>query len=326
MAEEKELKESVKESVKNVVKETVSDIVRRLTKASTKKAIVELRKRLKEKAIHRVEGKLEGVTERRLEKQLNKSIKQVEKEIVKDNPNRTDFIKGVERGFGKGFEKYLFSLKGLAPLNLIVTICGCLLVIGGGVYVWGNLPTPPPECIAPADGATDVSLNPGFSWTPVSGATEYEFILALDAALTQIVAGTPVYVTTPSFGPVTLEYDTDYWYAVRATAPTASSQSICFFHTITPPPGGCTAPADGATDVSPHVDFSWAPVSGATEYEFILALDAALTDIIVQVTVNATSFGPVTLEYDTDYWYAVRAITPTASSQSICFFHTITPP
>jgi hypothetical protein len=69
----------------------------------------------------------------------------------------------------------------------------------------------------------------------MAGVTEYEFIIATDAALTQPVAGTPVTLATTAFGPVTLEYGTDYYYAVRATAPTSSVQSIGAFRTMISP-------------------------------------------------------------------------------------------
>jgi hypothetical protein len=92
-----------------------------------------------------------------------------------------------------------------------------------------------PILLGPTPGATDVPADVGFSWAPMSGVTEYELIIATDAALTQPVAGTPVTLNTTAYGPVTLEYSTDYWYAVRATAPTSSVQSIGSFRTMISP-------------------------------------------------------------------------------------------
>jgi hypothetical protein len=92
-----------------------------------------------------------------------------------------------------------------------------------------------PILLGPAPGAMDVPPDVGFSWAPLSGVTEYELIIATDAALTQPVAGTPVTLNTTAYGPVTLEYSTDYWYAVRATAPTSSVQSVGSFRTMISP-------------------------------------------------------------------------------------------
>ncbi len=92
-----------------------------------------------------------------------------------------------------------------------------------------------PILTSPTPGAQDVDPGAAFSWAPMAGVTEYELIIALDAALTQPVAGTPVTLATSAFGPVTLEYGTDYYYAVRATAPTSSVQSIGAFRTMISP-------------------------------------------------------------------------------------------
>jgi hypothetical protein len=91
-----------------------------------------------------------------------------------------------------------------------------------------------PTLQGPLPGATDVSVNPGFSWSPVAGATLYEFILALDAGLTLTVEDTPVYVTQPSWQvpPGTLEYNTTYFWGVKSVEPTESAQSIGTFRTM----------------------------------------------------------------------------------------------
>jgi photosystem II stability/assembly factor-like uncharacterized protein len=85
-------------------------------------------------------------------------------------------------------------------------------------------------------------------------------------------------------------------------------------------------PNPGDTDVAPDVGFSWGPIVGATEYSFILAKDAALTDVVISETVATTAYGPVTLDYSTDYWYAVQATAPTTSPQSIGSFTTMDEP
>jgi hypothetical protein len=91
-----------------------------------------------------------------------------------------------------------------------------------------------PTLLGPQPGSTGVSVTPGFSWTPIAGATEYEFILASDAALTSPIEGTPVYVTEPSWEvPAgTLEYNTTYFWGVRVSKPTQGPRSIGTFTTI----------------------------------------------------------------------------------------------
>jgi len=92
-----------------------------------------------------------------------------------------------------------------------------------------------PILTSPTPGDQDVNPGAAFSWAAMAGVTEYELVISLDAALTQPVAGTPVTLATTAYGPVTLEYGTDYYYAVRATAPTSSVQSIGAFRTMISP-------------------------------------------------------------------------------------------
>lgn len=84
-------------------------------------------------------------------------------------------------------------------------------------------------------------------------------------------------------------------------------------------------PAGGATDASLKPGFSWAPIAGATRYEFILATDAKLTKTIggTPVTVSSPSWQPgEDLAYDTVYFWAVKAVEPTESPQSVGTFTT----
>jgi hypothetical protein len=93
-----------------------------------------------------------------------------------------------------------------------------------------------PKLLSPTSGAKDVPLRPDFSWTPMPGATSYQFILATDLALPKTITGTPITVTSPNFQlSADLDYDTTYFWAVKVTAPTASPQSIDSFHTMAKP-------------------------------------------------------------------------------------------
>jgi hypothetical protein len=90
------------------------------------------------------------------------------------------------------------------------------------------------------------SLMPGFSWAPIPGATEYEFILATDAGLTQTIANTPVALTSPAFSVAAeLDEDTTYFWAVRSSKPTVGEQAINTF-TTRAPSADAVAPAPPA--------------------------------------------------------------------------------
>ncbi len=139
-------------------------------------------------------------------------------------------------------ETYMLRIRARSVINNAAGVGGLIshwsepvtvYLSAGGVVV---LPQYGPQLQGPTGGATDVSLNPGFAWAPVFGATEYEFVLALDALLTDTVEGTPVLVTDPAWlvPPGTLLPDTQYFWGVKATQPTQSPQSIGTFRTIAP--------------------------------------------------------------------------------------------
>jgi hypothetical protein len=90
-----------------------------------------------------------------------------------------------------------------------------------------------PTLLSPQAGATNVSLDTGFNWTPIAGATSYEFILATDSALTNTIGGTPVTVSGTAWeAPAgTLAFDTTYFWGVRVNAPTVGPQSTGSFIT-----------------------------------------------------------------------------------------------
>jgi len=101
-----------------------------------------------------------------------------------------------------------------------------------------------------------VNVDPnlvGFAWAPITGATEYTVIVATDAALTKAVSGTPAKVTVPAYQATGLAYGTTYFWAVQATKPTTSIQTMGTFTTMQKPVVAPTAPAatPGAPGAAP---------------------------------------------------------------------------
>jgi hypothetical protein len=73
----------------------------------------------------------------------------------------------------------------------------------------------------------------------------------------------------------------------------------------------------GAKNISTSPGFSWSGLPGTTKYEFILAKDAALQQVIVKVDVPTTSYlYDGKLDYNTGYYWQVRAIEPVVSDPS----------
>jgi len=82
----------------------------------------------------------------------------------------------------------------------------------------------------------------------------------------------------------------------------------------------------GTTGLNPG--FAWAPVAGATKYQFIVATDAALTKTIgsTPVEVGMPSYQVMDLDYGTTYFWAVKVLEPTPGEQTISTFTTMDEP
>jgi hypothetical protein len=73
-------------------------------------------------------------------------------------------------------------------------------------------------------GAKNISTSPGFSWSGLPGTTKYEFILAKDSAFQKVVVKADV-PTTSYIYDIKLDYNTGYFWQVRAIEPVVSDPS-----------------------------------------------------------------------------------------------------
>ena len=137
-----------------------------------------------------------------------------------------------------------------------------------------NCPTGAPTVQSPSDGSQNVFTNPTLTWSPVSGANQYDvyFGVAGSGACT----GTPQFTTSnTSFNPPTLAASTTYEWRVVARKTNASTcpfttSGCATFRTAAPacnPPGSfnLTAPADKSTTSSTPT-LTWSASFGADKY------------------------------------------------------------
>ena len=101
-----------------------------------------------------------------------------------------------------------------------------------------------PSVLSPANGADDIGVNPAFSWSPVSGATKYEWAMA--AAPHAASFGTPIASATlaetgirPS---VKLEEGRTYFWRVRAVTPVMGDWSTIANFTVMTTPAPAAPP------------------------------------------------------------------------------------
>lgn len=146
-----------------------------------------------------------------------------------------------------------------------------------------------------AAGGGTVSLR----WTS-TGATSASISPSIGTVNTN--DSTTVTVTTTTTFTLTLSNSsTSSTYSVTVTVP------------VLPAATTITFPANGATGVSLSPTIKWDSVSAATSYRLQVATDTAFSSIVVDSTIQKTSFTP-SLSYATKYFVRVRSVNSVGSS------------
>jgi len=235
------------------------------------------------------------------------------------------------------------------PYNF-TTRRGCLWQFIDSVAKLGPWPTSPaPGSLIGADPATGRSQQIDFKWRPLRDIYSYDLLIAKDVnftlPLTQQLQMTPVDDVTGSWivtsadqedpscwiAPGQLEVGRSYYWRVRGArswqgTPIHSPWSPTLFFSVRPGfmvtseylgPTLLT-PVDGVcSNCLPPIRFSWSPIKNADTYQFTLARDAQLTDVIVQETTTTTAFELKSrLALSTPYYWQVKAVAPVVSDPS----------
>jgi len=227
---------------------------------------------------------------------------------------------------------------------------GCLWQFVDSVAKLGPWPTAPaPGSLIGADPVTGRSQQVDFKWRPLRDIYGYDVLIAKDVnftlPLTQQLRMTPMdnvtgaWIVTPAdqedpscwIAPGELEVGRSYYWRVRGSrswqgTPIHSPWSATLFFSVRP--GfmvtseymGPTllAPVDGVcSNCLPPIRFSWSPIKNAKTYQFTLARDAQLQDVIVQENTETTAFELKSkLPLSTPYFWQVKAVAPVISDPS----------
>jgi hypothetical protein len=227
---------------------------------------------------------------------------------------------------------------------------GCLWQFVDSVAKLGPWPTAPaPGSLIGADPVTGRSQQVDFKWRPLRDIYGYDVLIAKDVNFTlllhQQLRMTPVdnvtgaWIVTPAeqddpscwIAPGTLEVGRSYYWRVRGSrswkgTPIHSPWSPTLFYSVRPGfmvtseymgPTLLT-PVDGVcSNCLPPIRFSWSPIKNARTYEFTLARDAQLKDVIVQEMTETTAFELKSkLPLSTPYFWQVKAVAPVVSDPS----------
>jgi hypothetical protein len=187
-------------------------------------------------------------------------------------------------------------------------------------------PPPVPNLISPTDGATLTDNTPTFSWSSVTGATGYIWMLDDDSSMQSTVDSAIVYGTSYTPSPIP---DGTYYWAVESfdaadNHSTLSSPRSLTINTASVPPTPTLHPIsnpewDGTYTVS------WSSVSSATSYE--------LQERFNSGSWSTTSLTGTSKNYsgkaDGQWCYQVRGVNnagPGGWSSLVCTIVDTTPP
>jgi len=173
------------------------------------------------------------------------------------------------------------------------------------IYAGG--PAPPSQATnpAPADTATDVSIEDDLSWTAGTGATSHDVYFGTTGP-----GDFQGNQTETTFEPGSLSYDITYYWRIDEinTACTTTGAVWSFTTEAAPQPPGQASnpdPADSATNVSINADLSWTAGSGSTSSDVYFGTTSPGT---FQGNQTETTFDPGTMANDTTYYWRIDEI------------------
>jgi outer membrane protein assembly factor BamB len=195
------------------------------------------------------------------------------------------------------------------PLTGLGVADGVLIVPAGSTLVAYSLLGPaPPANLTAAAGPGQVNL----SWVPVAGADSYQVFSATSAgaeALQPTLSG----ITGTSATITGLNAGTQYYFTVRALGGellSFASNEASAAPGLPPPPTSLVATPDFNA-----VDLTWNASSGATGYNVYMGTAAGgESDTPVASNVSGTKIVISGLQVGTDYFFVVRAVTPSGLS------------
>jgi len=191
--------------------------------------------------------------------------------------------------------------------------------------------------VVPVDSVTGRNSQFTISWPGMSNATTYEVQIHNDPACSQLVVTSgAVYIPsnplspTLVIAPAALVAGQDYFVRARARDQVPGDTIRSNWSSVSrfSVEGGervevsylgvqPLGPLPGATGVPLSPGFTWSPYASSTRYEFKLANDAALTDIVAEAKVSTTGYKyDGTLANNTTYFWAARGIEPTVTAWS----------
>jgi len=195
----------------------------------------------------------------------------------------------------------------------------------GKLMTYKDTLTLPVTQTSPENGAAGIGSlvdhavqNITLDWEAVEGATSYQWQCTYNTDFSAIPSGLEETIDASSVHLPDLDPATLYYWRVRVSAPVLSPWSVKQSFTTSLDTQVVAlkpeSPVAGAADVAIRPVFQWTAVVGASSYELLVADDAAFENpVIIKINEYALSTNAwecdVSLDYDTTYYWKVRATT-----------------
>ena len=182
----------------------------------------------------------------------------------------------------------------------------------------------PVTLTSPPDRASGIDTrNVNLEWRSASGATRYEWQLDYDTVFSNAYQGFEGDTKVHPARLPTLNLATTYYWRVRVSEPLLSPWSATRLFTtslgssvIAP---NLRTPGAGAKSVGLRPVFQWSAIAGAESYELLVSTDVSFVNPIIKrvgaYALPATAWqSDINLDYDTTYYWKVRAISSNTHS------------
>lgn len=204
---------------------------------------------------------------------------------------------------------------------------------------------PAMNSVIPVDSDTGETANVKFEWEHPTPANGYELWIAKDKDFNQVIIKHSITPETPTAPRWTLSSPDKsnleaggsyYWkvrvnrnaYYERGEGQWSETMSFSLATNPTQQPVQSSLnllmPMDNTTNVNRSPKFSWAPVPEAIEFEFILARDKSLQQIVVSRNISDTTYDyDGELDWGNTYFWQVKVTKPFLSEASPVFSFTV---
>ena len=167
-----------------------------------------------------------------------------------------------------------------------------------------------PALTSPVDGLETYDRDVTFSWEAATGATAYVIYISDNDTF---AGASGIEVAVPEYDPgLDIPYGTWYWRVYSKAGSITSDYSETWSFTVLGPPDipVLTSPADGSVIDFFTPTFEWEEVSGAIDYELLVATDDSFDAgfIVIDEVVAGTEYTPAdNLTNFTTYYWKLRA-------------------